>query len=475
MRIIIFVLCLGLLAVSLHAAPYSTPTWAGTGFVVNANGYLVTCYHVVNGTALLRVFFGNVMYPASVVRTDEVNDLALIKIDATGLPTLPLADGTNVKKGQDLRVFGYPLASLVGTDLKVSGGMFSGTAKVNDQTYWQVDAALNGGNSGGPATDLTGAVLGVAAAKIKEAPGINFIVPVQQVKQLLDSAKVTYHVTDAGVVLQNTKLVKHVEPTVALIFGWQAFHPGLQGKVPGDMCINPKDMAEMVWVPAGDFLMGSSDDDNLAWWSEKPQHRVELDGYWIYKYEVTVGQWRRYIAALWKLDIKPSWKEFHPIIDVTWYDADAYSNWAGAGLPTEAEWEKAARSDDGRIFPWGNAWDASKAQCSKKEGDADGTAPVGSFPSGTSPYGCLDMAGNVYEWCADWFEETLGERGNDYYKNSPKKNPTGTTQGYLKVIRGGSWGDNDPHSFRTASRVYHHPSERQYYIGFRCVVHSPIP
>ncbi len=180
-------------AISQSVAPLTWPTWSGTGFVVNSDGYLITCNHVVKDTALLQVYFKKKVYSATVIRTDEVNDLALLQIKATGLQALPLANGIAVKKGTKLRVFGYPLANIVGTDLKVSGGMISGTATVDKQTCWQTDAAINGGNSGGPATDLTRAVLGVSVAgmKVELATGMNFIVPVKQVENLLLAARVS--------------------------------------------------------------------------------------------------------------------------------------------------------------------------------------------------------------------------------------------------------------------------------------------
>ena len=234
-------------------------------------------------------------------------------------------------------------------------------------------------------------------------------------------------------------------------------------------------MAEMVWVPAGEFRMGSEYEDIEMKFSDfgKPQHRVDLDGYWIYKYEVTVGQWRHYITARWGIATQPSGRDNFPIDDVSWYDADAYSSWAGATLPTEAEWEKAACWDEhiqvARSYPWGNTWDAGKAQCSKKEWeDAGGTAPVGSFPVGASSNGCLDMAGNVWEWCADWYD-------SNYYKIAPAKNPPGPANGTTRVLRGGSWSNYIPANFRATYRYYSGPSFSNINNGFRCVLRSPVP
>ena len=167
--------------------------------------------------------------------------------------------------------------------------------------------------------------------------------------------------------------------------------------------INPKDGAEMVWVPAGEFLMGSTDDEGVR--DERPQRKVYLDGYWMYKTEVTVAQYRKFCEATNReMPEAPEWgwKEDHPVVNVSWHDAVDYAKWAGASLPTEAQWEKAARGTDGRVFPWGNEWDAG-ACANSVSWSLKGTKPVGSCPAGASPYGCVDMAGNAWEWCADWY------------------------------------------------------------------------
>jgi formylglycine-generating enzyme required for sulfatase activity/triacylglycerol esterase/lipase EstA (alpha/beta hydrolase family) len=228
---------------------------------------------------------------------------------------------------------------------------------------------------------------------------------------------------------------------------------------------NPKDGAEMILIPAGDFLMGSTDADKLADDKEKPQHKVYLDAYYIYKTEVTVAQYRNFCTATGrKMPNAPNWdwQDTNPIVNVTWNDAKAYADWVGAILPTEAQWEKAARGGDGRIYPWGNTWDASK--CVNSTNSKNGTKPVGSFPIGASPYGVMDMAGNAWEWCADWY-------GADYYKKAPAKNPTGPVTGEYRVLRGGSWNYGYYNYCRGAYRLYDGPYDLgNYYgdFGFRC-------
>jgi formylglycine-generating enzyme required for sulfatase activity len=190
----------------------------------------------------------------------------------------------------------------------------------------------------------------------------------------------------------------------------------------------------------------------------------------MYKNLVTVAQYRGFCQATGRSmpDAPPwGWHDDHPIVNVSWDDAKAYAKWAGVSLPTEAQWEKAARGTDGREYPWGNDWDASKCRCSKTQfGDAGSTSPVGSYPAGGSPYGCLDMAGNVCEWCADRY-------GQDYYASSPARNPTGPESGDRRVLRGGSWNDYNATLFRSAFRNYINPSRGiQLLFGFRCAARA---
>ena len=234
--------------------------------------------------------------------------------------------------------------------------------------------------------------------------------------------------------------------------------------------INPKDGAVMVYVPAGKFLMGSNSKDTGRYWDEAPQHKVYLDAFWIYENDVTVAEYRKFCKVTGrKMPLRPSWgwKDDHPIVNVIWDDAKAYCDWAGASLPTEAEWEKAARGTDGREFPWGNRWDRRKLWCSSRP-FSETTAPVGSYPGGASPYGCLDMVGNVLQWCADWYDE-------DYYARSPTRNPTGPASGYEHVLRGSSWLSLDEeYRFRCARRSYPVADvfDLSCYFGFRCLVRA---
>jgi len=212
-----------------------------------------------------------------------------------------------------------------------------------------------------------------------------------------------------------------------------------------------------------------------------PQRRVHLDAYWMYKHEVTVAQYRRFCSETKRQMHGPpswGWKDDHPVVEVTWNDAKAYADWAAVALPTEAQWEKAARGTDGRPYVWGDQWppppkvgnfadETAKTKYKDRTiitGYDDGyaeTSPVGSFPAGASPYGCLDMAGNVWEWCADWYDA-------GYYARSPNRNPTGPASGRSRVLRGGSWVSDDRHILRAANRDINTPDDGSSYYGFRC-------
>ena len=320
----------------------------------------------------------------------------------------------------------------------------------------------------------------------------------------------------------------------------------------GDIWVNPRDGMEMVYIPPGEFILGTSNAQIDAWlkehpadkreWfkREQPQCRVSLPGYWIGRTEVTNAQYLRFVRATdhrapdyWKGRKPPRELGGFPVVDVSWDDANAYCAWAGDSLPTELQWEKAARGTDGRVFPWGSQWDRTRcrnfelitgrAYASDGEWDTvmgnweqahdpirEGPTAVGSYPAGAGPYGCLDMAGNVEQWCADSYDEeaygryakgdlrpprsgSLKEGACSGVREGPWGNLRPLASGTLKVLRGGSWGDGyvhwahepplsgaskvvrggswidgDPWYFRCAYRSLEYPVYLFNGLGFRC-------
>ena len=239
---------------------------------------------------------------------------------------------------------------------------------------------------------------------------------------------------------------------------------------PARSIIAEKDNMALLFIPAGEFLMGSADSDPLAQSNEWPQHKVYLKSFWIDSTEITNGMYAKCVRA--GVCTRPvntgsfsrasyygySKYDRFPVLFVTWQQSADYCKWAGRRLPTEAEWEKAARGTDGRLFPWGSLPpDKTRLNFNKNFGD---TTPIGSFPEGGSPFGALDLAGNVWEWVADWY-------GEEYYANSPQQNPPGPAWGELKVMRGGSW-MSDGQVVRSANRLGNPPTEGRSYLGFRC-------
>lgn len=238
--------------------------------------------------------------------------------------------------------------------------------------------------------------------------------------------------------------------------------------------MSSNDDAVLVFVPAGEFQMGADSADAAA--DEYPRHTVYLDAFWIGRTEVTNGMYAKCVAdgicsepAERKSATRGSYYgnssfKDYPVVNVDWTQAQTYCAWAGGRLPTEAEWEKAARGTDERAYPWGN----EEPACALGNFDncIPDTVKIGLYPGGASPYGLLDMAGNVMEWTADWYSSS-------YYSDSPAENPTGPSSGPYKVVRGGYYGSLTSvslYNIRSARRSVEYVDRAEDTIGFRCVV-----
>jgi formylglycine-generating enzyme required for sulfatase activity len=254
----------------------------------------------------------------------------------------------------------------------------------------------------------------------------------------------------------------------------------------------PADEMMMVYVPGGEFEMGSMEGAS----DEPPEHTVALDGFWMDRTEVTNAQFAAFMNEQGNhVDGGGTWLQVeaegslierigeeyqpksgfadHPVVEVSWFGAAAYCEWTGARLPTEAEWEYAARGPQGPIYPWGDKFDCSRGNFDD-ETQMDGyvvpggegcdgyerTAPVGSFPAGASWCRALDMAGNVWEWVGDWYD-------SDYYDRSTFRNPMGPSSGTDRVLRGGSYYVTQGHD-RATNRNHYVPAARYDFLGFRC-------
>ncbi len=218
----------------------------------------------------------------------------------------------------------------------------------------------------------------------------------------------------------------------------------------------------MIHIEGGSFSMGGREEDSPD--NERPSHLVQLSSFYIDTYPVTNQDYREFVNCTgqvtpihWQRGTYPAGLARHPVVNVSYHDARAYADWMGARLPTEAEWEFAARGDDERLYPWGNRFvDGERCNSNNMVGT---TLPVDEFPLGRSPFGVWDMSGNVYEWCWDYYEES-------YYQFSPAVNPKGPEGGQERVIRGGFFGETRP-NVRTTHRSSAPETHTRETVGFR--------
>ena len=231
--------------------------------------------------------------------------------------------------------------------------------------------------------------------------------------------------------------------------------------------VEPKSGIELLRIPGGELRMGSDEEDDDA----RPVHGVRVSPFWMARYEVTREQYERFMTetghakpAQWTNKLLAA-SSSQPVVGVTWDDALQFCRWAGGRLPTEAEWEFAARGTTTRRYPWGDEEpDPTRASFHLDVGFGS-TRPVGTAQEGASPFGIMDLAGNVFEWCSDWY-------GSRYYAESPKENPPGPPSGEQRVMRGGAW-ISMPDACRSAARAKYPPASRSTLVGFRLVKDEP--
>ena len=478
--------------VKITAKPPSGTTNIGTGFIVRLESnaaYIVTAAHVVAGDPNPKVEFftkQHVQFPAEVLPGaeggDDVGGLALLLVKGkenlpSGIGALPLASTSLML--EDMVMIGFPLGT--GPWHVTKGNIGSRQGRT---IYF--DPRVDSGNSGGPIIQK-GKVVGVVMAARSSGQGIT-------VRGVQD------YIEGFGVMSQDrtssASMATEPSPPPAAIAKPEP-QPMRQGRE-----IIGKDGAPMVLIPAGEFWMGSLDSEGNK--DEHPRHRVALSAFYLDKYEVTNRFFQQFVqqtsyrttaeregkteevsGAHWR---KPeggetvfnSNREEHPVVSVSWEDAQAYCRWAEKRLPTEAEFEYATRANTETKYWWGNDNPGSRRvanigdESAKRQysnwtimtGYDDGyvrTAPVGSFE--TNPFGLHDMTGNVWEWTADWYDE-------QYYGSRPPKNPKGPSKGDYRVIRGGSW-SSGPDVVRSAYRTRDTPTHRDAAVGFRCAQDSP--
>jgi len=484
---------------------------SGTAFCIDAKGMFLTNAHVVNGagdSVKLILSSGEAAQTsviAQIVKTDENFDLALLKIDTTKAVTpLELGDDAGLSELQEVVAFGYPFGKKLSLNrgeypsISVNKGRITALRKKDGKlTLIQIDAIINFGNSGGPILDSKGMVVGVVVAKMVGADAVNFAIPVSHVRPFL--AAPASAVKSPETKKSADKPANVVESTLDL---------------------GEKVKLELVQVKPGFFKMGS--DETLATAAEKPVQNVSMTKqYWIGKYPVTVAQFRRFVeAAKYKTDaerddfgytvfnFKPqrtagaNWQnpgfkqgDEHPVLEVTWNDAVQFCTWLSketkrtVRLPTEAEWEYAARGPESRRYPWGDSWDGTKANHADQtlyrarvfaddypvSNDKDGyvfTAPVGKFDN-ASWCGAYDMSGNAAQWTSSWYSAS-------YRTAHLPPDPPGPAAGdkiklkdgremVARVVRGSSWWSQAQHC-RSAYVNRFAPTARDPQIGFRIVV-----
>ncbi|TKB92519.1 MAG: trypsin-like serine protease [Nitrospira sp.] len=511
-------------------APAGKP--AGSGVIVHSDGYVLTAEHVIADAKRIFVLTaGEFRAPATLVSTDSEHDLALLKIETVGLTEAPIGYAGAVRLDQEVITVGFSFGL---REVSVTRGRIAAVRTRGVQRVFQVDAAVNPGNSGGPIFNGRGELVGVMTSKFSHPSGIvpegmSFAVPISYATPLLanipdfdftmigkerkaakrngQSKVLAQEVVRTTVLIETVRNMDTTSMPLALDHAAgmlpKSDHPAVvsphpqpspsrdhASSVQDDKAIvrvngqlqtaqeeELKQLLQrgiaqpegMVLIPAGEFWMGTEDGPQDA----RPFHRVHLSSYWFDQYEATNARYRQCVegggcpAPKDRQAFDESQWMHHPVTNITWSQARSFCQWQGKRLPTEAEWEKAARGTDGRRYPWGNDEEIAKRYMENRHlrADANGAEPVGRQVATSSPYGVFDLIGSLSEWVKDWYAE-------DFYQTSPVRDPQGPPRGSFRVLRGGEWNEKSPHiqsSYRGWDDVtYWGPT-----LGVRCATDVP--
>ncbi len=443
------------------------PLSFGSGFFIG-DGQIATNFHVVEGAASGHAKLVGKEAKFNIegwTAIDAQRDLIILKVPTFGPEVISLGNSDLTEVGETVYAVGNP-RGLEGT---FSDGIISSIRLLESGKLIQITAPISSGSSGGPVLNQKGEAIGVSVLSVRDGQNLNFAIPSNYLKNLLTK------VGRAKPLFQAPALTE--DPTMHL-----------PAKI-----TTPIDRRTMALIPAGEFRMGSNNTDAKAY--EKPVHTVYVDAFYMDTHEVTNADYKKFVDAnpewqkyrtplalhngkylkYWNGNNYPMGKANHPVVYVSWYAALAYAEWAGKRLPTETEWEKAARGGlRGKKYPWGDSIDSNHANFGNK---IKGTIAVGSYPA--NGYGLYDMVGNVWEWCLDEYDA-------DFYLVSPPRNPLSGAPSvkwlllnYIvvksdrsRVLRGGSW-LYSTQAMRVANRFWNTSAGSTSDLGFRCVKTVP--
>lgn len=502
---------------------------AGSGVIVHSDGYVLTAHHVVaNARRIVAVTSGEFRAPAILISADPEHDLALLKIDTIGLSEASLGYAGAVRLDQEVLAVGFQFGL---REVSVTRGRIAAVRTKGAQRVFQVDAAVNPGNSGGPVFNTRGEVVGILTTKFTHPSGIvpegmAFVVPLSYATPLLANIEgfdfttigkgrkspkgsngqgLAHALVRTTVRIETARVAEGVPPAASAATesggkGQAAAAPITRGQSGGSRDSSPPTSDDaaiqrvndqlrlaqqeevqrlakrgivsperMVLIPAGEFWMGT--EDGLP--DARPLHRVYVSAYWLDQYAVTNRQYRQCVEGGGcpfpkdRSSYDDAVRAEYPVTNVTWRQAHGYCYWRGKRLPTEAEWEKAARGTDGRLYPWGNSEDVLRAR-TRTVGQKpvnDGIEAIGTIDFAVSPYGVADLVLNVLEWVSDWYAE-------DYYRLSPLRDPQGPVRGSFRVLRGGEYNDR-PLELRASYRSWDDMTYWGPSLGFRCAADIP--